>query len=68
MVPILERESGMTCGVDFAVGYSPERVNPGDEAHTIDRITKVIVGVWRYATIVERGEHEPTPKSPYTAS
>ena len=45
MVPILERESGMTCGVDFAVGYSPERVNPGDEAHTIDRITKVVAGM-----------------------
>ncbi|HIH27431.1 MAG TPA: nucleotide sugar dehydrogenase, partial [Methanoregulaceae archaeon] len=45
MVPILERESGMTCGRDFAVGYSPERVNPGDEAHTIDRITKVVAGM-----------------------
>ena len=45
MVPILEWESGMTCGVDFAVGYSPERVNPGDEAHTIDRITKVVAGM-----------------------
>ena len=45
MVPILERESGMTCGRDFAVGYSPERVNPGDEAHTIDRIVKVVAGM-----------------------
>jgi UDPglucose 6-dehydrogenase/UDP-N-acetyl-D-galactosamine dehydrogenase len=45
MAPVLERESGMTCGVDFAVGYSPERVNPGDEAHTIDRITKVVAGM-----------------------
>jgi len=45
MVPILERESGMTCGRDFTVGYSPERVNPGDEAHTIDRITKIVAGM-----------------------
>ncbi|MFA5294487.1 MAG: nucleotide sugar dehydrogenase [Methanoregulaceae archaeon] len=45
MVPVLERESGMTCGRDFAVGYSPERVNPGDEAHTIDRIVKVVAGM-----------------------
>jgi len=45
MVPILERESGMTCGLDFKVGYSPERVNPGDELHTIDKITKVVAGM-----------------------
>ena len=45
MVPILERESGMTCGRDFTVGYSPERVNPGDDAHTIDRITKIVAGM-----------------------
>jgi len=45
MVPILERESGMKCGKDFAVGYSPERVNPGDEEHTIDKITKIVAGM-----------------------
>jgi len=45
MVPILERESGMQCGRDFAVGYSPERVNPGDEEHTIDKITKIVAGM-----------------------
>ncbi|RQD81811.1 MAG: nucleotide sugar dehydrogenase, partial [Methanocalculus sp. MSAO_Arc1] len=39
MIPILERESGMQCGTDFFVGYSPERVNPGDDEHTIDKIT-----------------------------
>ncbi len=45
MVPILERESGMKCGRDFAVGYSPERINPGDEVHTIDKIIKLVAGM-----------------------
>ena len=45
MAPILEKESGMTCGTDFKVGYSPERVNPGDEKHTIDKITKIVSGM-----------------------
>ena len=43
--PIIEKESGLKCGVDFKIGYSPERVNPGDEAHTIDRITKIVAGM-----------------------
>lgn len=43
-VPILEKESGLKYGKDFCVGYSPERVNPGDKEHTIDRITKVVSG------------------------
>lgn len=43
-VPILESSSGLTCGRDFFVGYSPERINPGDREHTIDRITKVVAG------------------------
>jgi UDPglucose 6-dehydrogenase/UDP-N-acetyl-D-galactosamine dehydrogenase len=43
--PILEKESGMFCGKDFKVGYSPERVNPGDEEHTIDKITKIVAGM-----------------------
>ena len=42
--PILEAGSGMTCGVDFFLGYSPERINPGDREHTVDRITKVVAG------------------------
>ena len=42
--PILEAESGLTCGVDFFLGYSPERINPGDREHTVDRITKVVAG------------------------
>jgi len=43
-VPILEQESGLTCGVDFKVGYSPERINPGDKVHTVDKIVKVVSG------------------------
>ena len=42
--PELERISGLTCGEDFFLGYSPERINPGDREHTVDRITKVISG------------------------
>jgi UDP-N-acetyl-D-galactosamine dehydrogenase len=41
---ILEKESGMQCGEDFFLGYSPERVNPGDKEHTIDKITKIVAG------------------------
>ncbi len=43
-VPILEAESGLRCGADFAVGYSPERINPGDKVHTVDKIVKVVSG------------------------
>jgi len=43
LTPILEKESGMICGQDFKVGYSPERVNPGDEEHTIDQTTPIFV-------------------------
>jgi UDP-N-acetyl-D-galactosamine dehydrogenase len=42
--PALEQASGLTCGVDFWLGYSPERINPGDREHSVDRITKVIAG------------------------
>jgi UDPglucose 6-dehydrogenase/UDP-N-acetyl-D-galactosamine dehydrogenase len=42
---ILEKESGLRCGVDFKIGYSPERINPGDEAHSLDRITKIVSGM-----------------------
>ena len=41
-VPILEQESGLTFGEDFSVGYSPERINPGDKEHTVDKILKIV--------------------------
>ena len=44
-VPILERESGLKCGVDFKVGYSPERINPGDKQHRLENITKIVSGM-----------------------
>ncbi|HVH32537.1 MAG TPA: nucleotide sugar dehydrogenase [Tahibacter sp.] len=43
-VPVIERESGLTCNVDFFVGYSPERINPGDQAHRLPDIVKVTSG------------------------
>ncbi|GAU08197.1 nucleotide sugar dehydrogenase [Desulfoplanes formicivorans] len=42
--PILERESGLVCGKDFFLGYSPERINPGDKVHTLQTITKIVAG------------------------
>lgn len=44
-VPILERESGLRCGTDFKVGYSPERINPGDQVHRLETITKIVSGM-----------------------
>ena len=44
-IPILEQESGLTCGVDFKVGYSPERINPGDKVHTLTTIRKIVSGM-----------------------
>jgi len=43
-IPILEKASGMTCGSDFKVGYSPERINPGDKVHRLENITKIVAG------------------------
>lgn len=43
-IPILERESGLRCGMDFKVGYSPERINPGDKVHTLTTIRKIVSG------------------------
>ena len=44
-VPILEKESGLKCGVDFKIGYSPERINPGDPVHRLPTIVKVVSGM-----------------------
>ncbi len=44
-VPIIEKKSGLKCGPDWKIGYSPERVNPGDQEHTIDKIVKVVSGM-----------------------
>jgi UDP-N-acetyl-D-galactosamine dehydrogenase len=41
-IPILERESGLKCGVDFKIGYSPERINPGDKVHRLENIHKIV--------------------------
>lgn len=44
-VPILEKESGLVCGKDFKIGYSPERINPGDKVHKLENIRKIVSGV-----------------------
>ena len=65
-VPILERESGLKCGVDFKVGYSPERINPGDQVHRLETIVKIVSGMDGetldtvasvYELVVEAGVH-----------
>ena len=44
-VPILEKESGLKCGADFKIGYSPERINPGDQVHRLETIKKIVSGM-----------------------
>lgn len=44
-LPILEKESGLKCGVDFKIGYSPERINPGDKVHRLENIRKIVSGM-----------------------
>ncbi len=44
-IPILEQESGLKCGVDFKIGYSPERINPGDKVHRLENIRKIVSGM-----------------------
>ena len=43
-IPVLEQESGLVCGADFKIGYSPERINPGDKVHRLETITKIVSG------------------------
>jgi UDP-N-acetyl-D-galactosamine dehydrogenase len=66
-VPILERESGFKCGREFKIGYSPERINPGDHEHTFSKILKVVSGqdaetleivASVYASVIAAGVHK----------
>ena len=65
-IPILERVSGLKCGVDFKVGYSPERINPGDRVHRLENIHKIVSGMDEesldeiknvYDIVIEVGTH-----------
>lgn len=65
-IPILEEESGLKCGEDFKVGYSPERINPGDKVHRLETIVKVVSGMDEesldviakvYELVVDAGVH-----------
>lgn len=65
-VPILEEESGLKCGVDFKIGYSPERINPGDKVHRLENIIKIVSGMDQesldeiaklYELVIEVGVH-----------
>lgn len=66
-VPILEKESGLKCGTDFKIGYSPERINPGDKTHRLENIRKIVSGMDEesldvianvYELVIEAGVHK----------
>lgn len=65
-LPILEKQSGLKCGVDFKIGYSPERINPGDKVHRLENIHKIVSGIDEeslneikavYDLVIEVGTH-----------
>lgn len=65
-IPILEMQSGLKCGIDFKVGYSPERINPGDKMHRLENIRKIVSGIDKeslhaikevYNLVIEVGTH-----------
>lgn len=65
-IPILEKESGLKCGIDFKIGYSPERINPGDKVHRLENIHKIVSGMDKesleeiknvYDLVIEVGTH-----------
>ena len=65
-IPILEKQSGLKCGVDFQIGYSPERINPGDKLHRLENIHKIVSGMDEeslneirsvYNIVIEVGTH-----------
>lgn len=65
-IPVLEKESGLKCGVDFKIGYSPERINPGDKVHRLENIHKIVSGMDKesldeikkiYDIVIEVGTH-----------
>ncbi len=65
-IPILEKQSGLKCGIDFKVGYSPERINPGDRVHRLENIHKIVSGIDNaalheikavYDLVIEVGTH-----------
>ena len=66
-IPILEKESGLKCGVDFKIGYSPERINPGDQVHRLENIIKIVSGMDEeslseiakvYELVIDAGVHK----------
>ena len=60
-VPILEKESGLKCGKDFKIGYSPERINPGDKVHRLENICKIVSGMDEESLIELRLVRIPFP-------
>lgn len=65
--PILESESGLRCGEEFKIGYSPERVNPGDRENSINKTTKVVAGIDQETTEVMAGLYSKITPSIFKA-